>query len=243
MKLLLLMIGLSSFMFAEVLKISYSRSSDEPYVLIDKRQLTGGVLKEIMDALSVQSGIKMEYVLVPRRNQDMEMKTGNIDGMCLINSDEIVNSNEYLWSNSLYEEEDVLIVRKSDAQSLQNIDSLIGRKIGTLQAHSYPGLEPYFENKSIERVENKKLINNMNQLRFGVIDAAIGTKLAVGYCLKKQKMENMLMVSKNIIDKQDLHCAFRKEKSLSLKKINSALAKLKEQGVIDKIIRKYRASL
>ncbi len=243
MRTFLLIISITSILSAEVLKISFSRSKEEPYVFIDKRELTGGVLKEIMDALSVQSGIKMEYVLVPRRNQEMEMKTGNIDGMCLINSDEIVNSSEYLWSNSLYEEEDVLIVRKSDAQSLQNIDSLLGRKLGTLQGHSYPGLKPYFENKSIERVENKKLINNMNQLRFGVIDAAIGTKLAVGHCIKKQKMENMLIVSKNIIDKQDLHCAFRKEKSASLKKINSTLVKLKEQGVIDKIIRKYRASL
>lgn len=109
MRTFLLVISITSILSAEVLKISFSRSKEEPYVFIDKRELTG----------------------------------------------------------------DVLIVRKSDAQSLQNIDSLLGRKIGTLQGHSYPGLNPYFENKSIEGVENKKLINNMNQLRFGVIDKII----------------------------------------------------------------------
>lgn len=243
MKLILLLMGVLSLLSAEVLKISFSRSISEPYVFIDKRELTGGVLKELMDALSKQSGIKMEYILVSKRNQDIEMKTGKIDGRCLINPDDLLNSADYLWTSAIYEEEDVLIVRKEDAKNIQNVNSLLGHKIGTREAHSYPGLSPYFKNNSIEHVENKKLANNINQLRFGLIDAVVDTKLAVGYCIQKKNIEDIFLVSNKVIDKQELHCALRKDKSVSLKKINSALVVLKEKGVIEQIIQKYRASL
>ena len=243
MKLLLLMIGLSSFMFAEVLKISYSRSSDEPYVLIDKRQLTGGVLKELMDALSKQSGLGMEYVLTAKRNQDMAMQEGKIDGICLINPSDEVSSDNYLWSVPLYTEEDVLIVRKDNANSLQSLESLFGHKIGAIEAHHHPKLDPYFKNNSIERIDNKKLANNINQLRFGIVDAVVDTKLSVGHCMKKRNIDDNFVISNRTIDQQDLHCMFRKDMNVPIEKINAALTTLKQKGVIDRIINKYRATL
>jgi polar amino acid transport system substrate-binding protein len=243
MKLLLLMIGLSSFMFAEVLKISYSRSSNEPYVLIDKRQLTGGVLKELMDALSKQSGLSMEYVLTAKRNQNKAMEEGTIDGICLINPSDEGSSDDYLWSVPLYTEEDVLIVRRDNANNLQTLESLFGHKIGAIEAHHHPKLDPYFKNKSIERIDNKKLENNINQLRFGVVDAVVDTKLSVGHCINKKNVEDKFVVSNKIIDQQDLHCMFRKDMDVPIEKINSALTTLKKKGVIDRIISKYRASL
>ena len=243
MKLLLLMIGLSSFMFAEVLKISYSRSSDEPYVLIDKRQLTGGVLKELMDALSKQSGLGMEYVLTAKRNQDMAMQEGKIDGICLINPSDEVSSDNYLWSVPLYTEEDVLIVRRDNANSLQSLESLFGHKIGAIEAHHHPKLDPYFKNNSIERIDNKKLANNINQLRFGIVDAVVDTKLSVGHCMKKRNIDDNFVISNRTIDQQDLHCMFRKDMNVPIEKINAALTTLKQKGVIDRIINKYRATL
>jgi len=243
MKLLLILLGLSSFVFAEVLKISFSRSASEPYVVIDKRKLTGGVLKELMDALSKQSGIKMQYVLVSKRNQEKEMMAGVIDGSCLVSPQELVDSSKYLWSDALYEEEDVLIVRKEDASTLKNLDSLYGHKLGAIQAHSYPTLTPYFKNNSIERIDNKKLSSNISQLRFGALDAVVDTKLAVAHCIQKKNMEDKLIISNKAIDKQELHCAFRKDMDISLERINSALYIMKEKGVIDRILNKYRASL
>ena len=243
MKFFVLMMGLSSLLFCEVLKISFSRSASEPYVFIDKRELTGGVLKELMDALSKQSGIEMKYVLVSKRNQEEQMKSGNIDGSCLINPTDLLHPKEHLWSTSLYEEEDVLIVRKKDAHKLNTLSSLHGHKVGTIQAHSYPTLNPYFQNKKIERIENKKLVNNINQLRFGVLDAVVDTKLAVGHCIQKKNIEQSLSISNQAIDKQELFCAFRKDMEVSLEKINAAFFVLKEKGVIDKILNKYKASL
>jgi len=242
-KFFITILALSSLLFSEVLKISFSRSTAEPYVFIDKRELKGGVLKEIMDALAKQSGIKMEYVLVSKRNQLQQMHEGKIDGSCLINPKDILNASELQWSSPIYEEEDVLIVRKEDASSLNNINALYGHKVGTIYSHTYPNLDPYFKNNSIERVENKKLTNNINQLRFGVLDAVIDTKVSVGHCIQKKNMQDKLIVSNKVIDSQELHCAFRKDMKTSIEKINSALYILKEKGVIDKILRKYKAAI
>ncbi len=233
----------TSLLYAEVLKISYSRSSVEPYVLIEKRELTGGVLKELMDAVSEQSGVSMKYVLTSKRNNNKAMEEGKIDAVCLINPQEERAFNDYLWSIPLYTEEDVLIVRKEEAKDLQTLQSLFGHKVGTLEAHYHPKLDPYFKNNSIERIDNKKLANNINQLRFGVIDAIVDTKLSVGHCMKKNKIEDKFIISSKTIDQQELHCMFRKNMSVSLDKINKAVQKLKDKGVIDKIISKYRASL
>jgi len=243
MRVLLLVLTLSSFLCAEVLKISFSRSSEEPYVFIEKRKLRGGVLKELMDAISKQSGIKMKYVLVSKRNQEKEIDSGVIDGACLINPEEFSNAKDYQWSNSLYKEEDVLIVRVEDEQKLQSIKSLYGHSVGTISSHSYPHLDPFFENETIKRVNNKKLSNSITQLKFGVVDAVVDTKLAVGHCIQKKELEGKFSISNKVIDTQELHCAFRKDTKISLNKINSALATLKSKGVIDKILNKYRASL
>ncbi len=243
MKLVILILGLCSLLLSEVLTISFSRSASEPYVFIDKRELKGGVLKELMDALSKQSGIKVKYVLVSKRNQEEQMVQGSIDGSCLVNPSELANPDAHLWSEPLYEEEDVLIIRKSDANKINNLHALFGHKIGTRQAHHYPTLTHYFKTKKIERIENKKLANNINQLRFGIIDAAVDTKLAVGHCIQKKDVADDIIVSSQVIDKQVLYCAFRKDMDVSLDKINAALASLKQKGVIDKILKKYRADL
>ncbi len=244
MKLFFAMITLSTVLLAsDILKISYSRSSSEPYVLIDKRELTGGVLKELMDAISQQSGLSMEYVLTAKRNQGKAMQEGKIDGVCLINPSDEASSDDYLWTVPLYTEEDVLIVRKDKAKNFRSLESLFGFKVGTIEAHHHPKLDPYFKKNAIERIDNKKLANNINQLRFGVIDAVVDTKLSVGYCMNKKKIDDRFVISNKVIDQQDLHCMFRKDMSVSIDKINSALQALKDNGVIDKIISKYRASL
>jgi polar amino acid transport system substrate-binding protein len=244
MKLFFAMITLSTLLISsEILKISYSRSSSEPYVLIDKRKLTGGVLKELMDALSKQSGLSMEYVLTAKRNQGKALQEGKIDGICLVNPEDKVSSEKYLWTVPLYTEEDVLIVRRDKANDLKSLESLFGYKVGAIEAHHHPKLDPYFKNNSIERIDNKKLSNNINQLRFGVIDAVVDTKLSVGHCMKKKNIDDKFVISNKVIDQQDLHCMFRKDMNIPIEKINTALQTLKEKGVIDKIISKYRASL
>jgi polar amino acid transport system substrate-binding protein len=243
MKMLVLWCVLLTFLSAETLKISFSRSNPEPYVFIDKRELSAGVLKEIVDAIVKESGLGVSYVLVSKRNQDEGIKQGVIDGRCLINPSEVDNPEDYQWSNALYEEEDVLIVRKEDAVKLNNITALFGHKVGTIRSHSYPELKPYFQNNSIERVENKKLSNNMNQLKFGILDAVIDTKLSVSHCILKKNMEDKFIVSHHAIDHQELYCAFRKDMSIPMEKINASLSLLKEKGVIDAILKKYRAAL
>ncbi len=244
MKLFIVMITLfTSLLSSDVLKISYSRSSPEPYVLIDKRKLTGGVLKELMDALSVQSGLSMEYVLTARRNHTKAMQDGTIDGVCLINPKDEISSDQYVWTVPLYTEEDVLIVHKEKAKNLRSLESLFGFKVGAIEAHHHPKLDPYFKNNSIERIDNQKLANNINQLRFGVIDAVVDTKVSVGHCMKKKNIDDKFVISNKIIDQQDLHCMFRKDRKIPIDKINSALQTLKDKGVIDKIISKYRAHL
>jgi len=243
MKAILLLICVSSFLFSEVLKISFSRSISEPYVYIDKRQLTGGVLKELMDTVSKQSGITIEYVLVPKRNQEAKILDGSIDGTCLLNPNSVLNPQQFQWSSVLYVEEDILIVRKDDAHVLNSVNALSGHKVGTTDTSDYSSLAPFFNDNSIEKIKNKKLSNNINQLRFGIVDAVLDTRLAIGHYIKKNNIQDKLVILNRSIDTQALHCAFRKDRSVSSQKINLALSILKEKGVIDKILRKYKASL
>jgi len=242
MKVFICILVLSSFLYCETLKISFSRSSSEPYVFIEKRQLIGGVLKELIDALAKESGLKVEYVLVSKRNQEKEITSGTIDGSCLVNEVDLEHPSSYLWSESLYVQENVLIVRKENVDDYVSLNSLYGLKVGTIASASYPALMPYFENQSITRVENKKLLNNINQLRFGVIDAVVDTKLAVEYFIEKKELNSKLVLSKFIVDKENLHCVFRKDKHESMEKINRAIVRLNENGKIDKILNKYRTS-
>ena len=243
MRSLFIILLLSSYLSAEVLKIAFSRSSNEPYVEINKRKLTGGILKEFVDLVSKRSGVKVEYVLISKRNQEALMIEGKVDAVCLLNPNDVQNSQKFIWSKPLYTEEDVLIVRRDDAQKLNSLQSLYGHKLGTIENHSYPTLQPYFKNESIQRIENKKLVNNINQLRFGVIDAVVDTKLSVGYCISKKNVEEQLIVSNANIDSQELHCMLRKDKQTTLVKFDAALSELKEKGSFDKILKRYRASL
>jgi len=243
MKIFFILMLLSAYLSAEVLKVAFSRSSNEPYVEINKRKLTGGVLKEFVDLLAKGSGLKVEYVLISKRNQEKSILEGKVDVVCLLNPSDVHNSQEFIWSEPLYTEENVLIVRKDTAKELNNLHSLYGHKLGTITSHSYPTLQPYFDNQSIERVQNKKLSNNINQLRFGIIDAVVDTKVSVGYCISKKNVEEQLTVSNKNIDSQELHCMLRKNEQNTLVKFNTVLSQLKEKGSIDKILNRYRAAI
>ena len=71
----------------------------------------------------------------------------------------------------------------------------------------------------------------------------VDTKVAVGHCIQKKNMQEKLIVSNKVIDKQELYCAFRKDMKVSLERINSALYILKEKGVIEKILNKYKVAI
>ena len=240
MKFIAVFILLGTFLSAEVLKIAFSRSSNAPYVEIEKRQLTGGVLKELVDLIAKQSGVDVEYVLVSKRNQEALIMSGDIDGTCLLNPQETDNAKAFIWSEPLYTEEDVLIVRRENAKDLKNLNSLKGHKLGVLKYNASLKLKPYFETHSIERINNKKLFNNINQLRYGVIDAVIDTKVSVGYCVAKKNVQHSLVITNTKIDEHALHCMFRKELKSSLQKLNSALSELKKEGSLDKIVNRYK---
>ncbi len=131
---------------------------------------------------------------------------------------------------------------QEEAQKLNSIPALYGKKLGTINNHSYPSLQAYFDNKSIERIENKKLSNNINQLRFGVIDVVIDTKLSVAYCISKKNVAQELKISNENIDAQELHCMLRKERQNTLVKLNTALNELQHKGKIDKVLNRYRVT-
>ena len=240
MRLGLLLFLLSTYLGAEVLKIAFSRSSNAPYVEIHKRQLTGGVLKELVNLIAKQSGVDVEYVMVSKRNQEALIIAGDIDGTCLLSPYEMDNAKAFIWSEPLYTEEDVLIVRKENAKSLKDLNSLQGHKLGVLKYNASAKLKPYFKTHTIERVNNKKLFNNINQLRYGVIDAVIDTKVSVGYCVSKKNVQNTLVITNANIDEHAMHCMFRKDKIGSLKKLNTALAQLKAKGSLEKIVNRYK---
>ncbi|WP_018248408.1 transporter substrate-binding domain-containing protein [Orenia marismortui] len=130
------------------------------------------------------------------------------------------------------------LIVKSNNNKIRSLKDLKGKKVGVGLGSNYEQIIKEFDqNNKIEVKTYEVLLDTLNDLDIGRIDAALNDKLAAGINIKKTGLD--LKVTGKVVKKVVNGITLRKGNKQLLNKINNALAEMKSDGTLKEISLKW----
>jgi ABC-type amino acid transport substrate-binding protein len=132
-----------------------------------------------------------------------------------------------------------MVIKADNSNLYQEITDFRGMTIGTIRGYKYPTLQPFFDKDYFIRYDVNNL--NVNLIRLGLnrIDALVDAEVLINYQLKKYENPKEFKVLPLVVSQQNIQAALSPNAPITLITFNQALKRLKEQGVIAAILKKY----
>ncbi len=236
-----LLISLSVFADNKTqLIIGYGDHNSAPYAIEKGEQLSAGIIKDLATELAGELDIGVTFVKTPRKRTERYLESNTIHLILITNPNWLSNSDKLQWSNPLFVEKDIMVIKADNPNSYREIIDFRGMIIGTIRGYRYPTLQPFFDKEYFIRYDVSNLNVNFIRLELGRIDALIDANILIDYQLKQNKNPQAFKVLPLIVSQQNIQAALSPDAPVTLIQFNQALAKLKDQGVIAAILKKYQ---
>lgn len=225
------------------LKIAWGRHDIAPIAMIERGEITGGLIFDLGSALAKELNTSVEFVEIPRRRQANALLTGKVDVVLPTSPLWQKEANKFVWTKPLFEQKDVFVVSKVDPKKYLNLKSLYKLDVGAIRGYVYPSLADDFKAKNIARHDVSNINANFDKLKHGRIDGFIVSEWIAYYELDKNKYKDDLKLSGLIISRHDIYAAISPESPLSSEKINLAVEQLKHKQMFNEILNRYRPNV
>ena len=215
----------------------------EPYVYMDQQGGYAGIDVEIAKEAGRRIGYEIEFIKIKWSEKDNDLAQGKIDcawGSFSMNGREDL----YQWAGPYLTSRQVVAVRADS--KIYRLSDLGGREVA-VEATTQP--EKMFLEHTADEIPAVGQVYSFTKpeeafaaLRKGYVDACAGHEmLLMSYCKNAKEhyriLNQPLMIS-------DLGVAFSKEyDSTVVETLSAALAEMKEDGTIDRIVERYRNML
>lgn len=211
-------------------------------VLLDPESATQGLISEIARAALHSQGYDLQVTFVPwARAMDM-IKNKRAD--LLIGAWYTEERNVYLqYSKPIFSSEIRFIKAKNSTFNYEGINSLQGKRIGTILGYQYE--TAFLQAKSVERIESDSLLNNIRNLIAGRIDLTLDDHYVMRFMLDRHIpswQDRISFVDNPLTDKEVFLAANRSnpEHQALINAFNTGLKKLKKSGRYQEIISSYQ---
>ncbi len=221
------------------LVIGYGDHDSTPYAIEKGEQLSAGIIKDIATELSGELDIAITFVKTPRKRTERYLENKTIDLILISNPAWLSNSEKLQWSDTIFIEKDIMVVKADNPNSYQNLTDFRGMTIGTIRGYTYPNLQPFFDRDSFVRYDVSNLSVNFIRLELDRIDAFVDADILINYQLKQKKNPQIFKVLPLTVSQQNIQAALSPNAPITIAQFNQALKKLKDQGVIAAILKKY----
>jgi polar amino acid transport system substrate-binding protein len=217
-------------------------SNDAPFAFIDKDSkefigIDAEIIKEIAKRLGVpkveMKEVKFENLLVELNNKNIDMVT---DAMYIKPEREKIANFTTPW----YKEGEGLIVRKDS--TVAGLDDLKDKVVGGQKGTTFLELVQQLQKEG--KVKEVKIFGSQAELLLALntqkIDACITDSATAAYTIKNDPTLNLKLVSP-YTPKFDglIGAAIRKEDKELLDAVNAELDKLKQEGFVLEVLKKY----
>lgn len=225
--------------------VIFGHDGKHPKISIkDKRP--AGILIEMMQAIGKEMSVEFEFQLSPwvRAFENAKTNTGGIIGFS--KTQERMKIFDY--SDVMYMDEMLIVVRKGSEFPYQTIKDLSNKQIAVIRGGK-------FGDKFVNAVKDKtfsilELNNPSQQLRMVLskrVDAAlvgpgkVGVQSAINKDPELAKNADKFVSLSTPFKQDPNYLGFRKTLKMTdfLNKFNQALKKIKDQGIVKKILQKY----
>ncbi len=241
MAVLYLFTALSVFAENEAkLFIGYGDHDAPPYAIEKTEKLHSGIIKDIATEISDELDISVTFVKTPRKRIERYLENNTIHLILMTTPAWLSNSEKLQWSESYLIERDVIVIKADNPKEYQEINDLRGMIIGTIRGYKYPALQSFFDDEYFIRYDVSNLEVNFIRLALDRVDALVGADILIGYQLKQSKDAELFKILSLKISQNNIQAALSPNAPITLTQLNQVLKKLKDQGVIEAILKKYQ---
>ncbi len=221
------------------LLIGYGDHDAPPYAIEKAETLYSGIIKDIATEISDELDISVTFVKTPRKRIERYLESDTIH-LILMTNPAWLKSEKLQWSDSLLIEKELIVIKADNLTEYQEISDLKGMVIGTIRGYKYPALEDFFDKEYFVRYDVSNLEVNFIRLALSRVDALVGADILINYQLKQNKDAQTFKVLPLTINQNNIQAALSPNAPITITQLNRVLKKLKDQGVIAAILKKYQ---
>ncbi len=205
-----------------------------PLASYDNEKLTGGIIKDLGDAIARRIGRRAVFVSVAGEQVGRALAAGKADGICYVRPFWI--DGDFHWSRPLIPDSE-LVASHPDVPVVRSLLDLRDRPVGTVTSYRYPRVEQVLGLR-FQRVDSPTMEENLRGVMQGKARYTVIARSTLAYQMK---------VNKSLKLRADLtfasftaQCAFSQRGNIPFRDVNKAINALIDDGSVRRILARYR---
>lgn len=208
--------------------------STMPMVRFEQGVLTGGIVKDMGDALAARLGRRASYVAAGTEAVQPLLTSGRADAMCHVLP--LWIDGDYQWTEPLFPDAE-MVVGYGDAPHLRSLKDLRDKRVGTVAGYRYPRVEQVL-GKRFARVDAPSMEHNLQSLMKGAVPYTIISEATLAYL--KRADAGLPLRPELVFAAFKTQCAFSRHSKVPFADVTRALDAMRKDGSIDQILARYR---
>lgn len=205
-----------------------------PLAQFSKEKLSGGILKDLGDALAQRLGRQADYISVAGDQVGAALAARKADGVCYVRPFWI--DGDFHWSRPLIPDAE-LVASVPGAPPVRSLIDLRDRPVGTVASYRYPRMEQVLGLRFI-RDNSPTMEENLAAIRRGAVQHAVLGRAILDY---QHKLDPALALRADlVIASFAAQCAFIRHGNITAREIDRALDAMVADGTVDAILARYR---
>lgn len=230
---------------AAPVRFMVTESATMPLALIERDaggvpRLVDGILLDWQRALAKGLGRPAEYVVIPRRREELAMAPTKSDIRCAMSPEWISAEarDDYVWPAPWLHVREVLVGPPGTA-AIRDESAFKGQRVGTVAGYHYPSLEPHFASGRLARDDAPTEAAALGKLQRGHVRLTIMREMDLRYLLQGSMKGAALESSALVINDVPMHCGLARKGSVRLDRFEAVQQQLIQSGVLQQIARRY----
>ncbi|WP_426415189.1 substrate-binding periplasmic protein [Aestuariirhabdus sp. LZHN29] len=226
----------------ETLIFAYGRHDGPPHAFMrerEPRQLYGGILHDVGEAVGERLGIPVRFVEAPRARLVRWLIEGRVHAHCELNPLWVGNNPQLLWSGAVFSSADRFYLNQKRSASVQTHDDLKGLRVGGLKSYTYSDeLTQRVSDGEVIRVDAASAQQLMGMLQRGRIDAMLLDEIVADYLLT---LEPHALAGSPLEDSRlSRYCAYSPLAPVAIERFSEVIQQLVDEGRIQEIMQRYQ---
>ncbi|MET0267720.1 MAG: transporter substrate-binding domain-containing protein [Duganella sp.] len=205
-----------------------------PIVRFQQGKLTGGMLRDVGDALAQRLGRRPLYVNAEPAKVTEVLAGGRADLMCYVMPGWI--DGDYAWSVPVLPDIEMVAARPG-APHLRSLKDLRDKPVGTVAGYRYPRVQQVLGQR-FRRVDAESMEANLRRAVEGKTDYIIISEATLAYL--QRNASGVQLRPELVFAAFKTQCALSHKSRVPHAEINQALEAMVKDGAIDQILARYR---
>ena len=210
------------------------QESTMPMARFEQSALSGGMLKDVGDALAQRLGRHATYVVALNKDVKPLLTSGRADLMCHVMP--LWIDGDYQWSAPLFPDAEI-VAGRHDSAPLASLKDLRDQRVGTVAGYRYPRISQVLGHQ-FARVDAPTMEQNLQAMVKGTVPYTILSDATLAYM--KRNNTALTVQTRLVFAAFKTQCAVSRKSRVPFVQINNVLDEMVRDGTIDQIVARYR---